>query len=300
MSDLIIGGSPAWLNQPPMPLAFVATICSSDVIELQKAAEWLEIRDWQNEREHSNTREYRRVCPPAEAWECFQGFRSAFFFMDALLQPESERNHKLLICDMDMTMVDSETLDDVAALAGIGDQIAEITRRAMHGEIDFDGALRERIRMLQGQPIEWFERIGREVALNPGAEELINTCRGRGIHTILISGGFEQVVEQVASRLGFDEFYCNHLQVEEGLLNGVVFDPIVDAEFKRTLLQTRAQALGLPMSQCCAIGDGANDRLMIEAAGLGIAFHAKPILRSATCAQINYGGLDRAARYLGL
>ena len=215
MNDLIIGEAPAWLSTSAEVGAFVASLCSPDAAERLAAANRLQDGGWEIRFSESDATEMTISCRPDQAWETFKGLRSEHPTLDVMIQPESMRNYRLLLCDMDMTMVDSETLDDVAAMAGMGEQIAEITRRAMLGEIEFDQALRERIRMLQGLPVALFEQMGREVVLNPGAEDLISACRVHGIHTILISGGFIEVVEQVASRLGFDEFYCNRLHLED-------------------------------------------------------------------------------------
>jgi len=201
---------------------------------------------------------------------------------------------------MDMTIVDAETLDEVAASLGLGEKIAAITKRAMYGEIDFRAALRERIAMLAGQPERVFHDIVGKLELNPGAEALLAGARAAGVHTILVSGGFAQVADAVALRLGFDEVYCNHLEIDGGKLTGRVPEPIVDADFKRRLLHERAQAHGLPLAACCAIGDGANDLPMVSSAGLGIAYHGKPVLRDATPCRIDHTGLDSALHFMGI
>ena len=217
-----------------------------------------------------------------------------------LVRPVDQPGKRLLICDMDMTIVAAETLDEVARVLGIGDRISAITDRAMRGEIDFNDALRERIAMLEGCSVDVFDEVAQQLELNPGAQQLLDACKEKAVHSILISGGFTQVVEAVAERLGFDEWHCNQLQVDQGCLTGKVIDPIVNAELKSEILRQRAQALGIDLADCCAIGDGANDRLMIEAAGLGIAYHAKPVLCAATHCQINNGGLDSAIHFMGL
>ena len=154
--------------------------------------------------------------------------------------------------------------------------------------------------MLAGQPEQVFHDIVGQLRLNPGAEQLLAAANSAGVHTILVSGGFAQVAEPVAQHLGFDKVYCNHLDIDAGKLTGKVQQPIVNADLKCSLLQRCAQALGLALSDCCAIGDGANDLPMLRAAGLGIAYHAKPVLREATSCHIDVTGLDSAIYFMGL
>ena len=239
-------------------------------------------------------------CNPVAAWTLLQLLREKLGSADVYLQPQTEYGKRLLICDMDMTIVAAETLDEVAAMLGLGERIAAITRRAMHGEIDFNAALRERITMLAGQPEQVFHEVSQHLQLNPGAEKLLAGANAAGVHTILISGGFAQVAEPVALRLGFDEVHCNHLQIEAGRLTGQVIEPIVNADIKCRILQQRAQALGLALVDCCAIGDGANDLPMLSAAGLGIAYHGKPVLRAATSCHIDATDLESALYFMGL
>ncbi|MGD8348375.1 MAG: phosphoserine phosphatase SerB, partial [Gammaproteobacteria bacterium] len=239
-------------------------------------------------------------CTPAAAWSLLERLRAGLHEADVYLQPRDELGKRLLICDMDMTIVAAETLDEVAAKLGLGDEIAAITERAMNGELDFDAALRERIAMLAGRPEQVFRDIVGELELNPGAEALLAGAKAAGVHTILVSGGFEQVAGPVAQRLGFDELHCNRLEIEGGKLTGRVPEPIVNADRKCSLLQQRARAHGLDLKQCCAIGDGANDLPMVSAAGLGIAYRGKPVLRDAAACRIDHTGLDSALHFMGL
>ncbi len=237
---------------------------------------------------------------PAAAWALQQQLRDSLGRVDVYLQPVADRGKKLLICDMDMTIVAAETLDEVAAELGLGDKIAAITARALHGEIDFNDALRERIAMLAGQSEQVFHQVASDLAFNPGAGELIAAANEAGLHTILISGGFTQVAEPVASVLGFDEVICNRLEIEQGTLTGKVHEPIVNAEIKRKTLESRASELGIELADCCAIGDGANDLPMLDAAGLGIAYRGKPVLRTATACHIDHSDLSSAIYFMGL
>ena len=302
MSELIFGPDPQWLNRSDQPLPFVITVCAG--AELEKAMERvssliaeLPVLDQLRREDICNV---TVECKPDIAWDLCKALRQQLAGADIFMQPADQLGKRLLICDMDMTIVAAETLDEVAAHLGLGDQIAAITDRAMRGEIDFNDALRDRIAMLKGQSVKVFDDVARQLQLNPGAEQLLHICREKGVHTILISGGFAQVAEVIADQLGFDEVHCNHLRIDSGKLTGEVIDPIVNAKFKLELLQQRASALDIDLADCCAIGDGANDKLMIKAAGLGIAYYGKPILRSAANCQINSTGLDSAAYFMGL
>ena len=219
---------------------------------------------------------------------------------DVYVQPRDELGKRLLICDMDMTIVAAETLDEVAMLLGLGDRIAAITDRAMRGELDFDSALRERISMLAGQPARVFDEVARSLVFSPGAQILLDGARAAGVRTILISGGFEQVVFAVAKKLEFDEVYCNRLVIEDGRLTGEVMEPIVNAAYKRDKLIERAAELNIPLNACCAIGDGANDLPMVQKAGLGIAYRGKPVLRNACPCRIDHTDLSTALAFMGL
>jgi phosphoserine phosphatase len=297
------GTAPRWRRRGDAPLPFAATVCCQG--ELDEA-----LAPARDELAGLVAGEVRRLgdsacrldleCSPAAAWSLLERLRARLREADVYLQPRDELGKKLLICDMDMTIVAAETLDEVAAKLGLGEQIAAITARAMHGELDFDAALRERIAMLAGRPEQVFHDLVGELDLNPGAEALIAGAKAAGTHTILISGGFEQVAGPIAQRLGFDELHCNRLEIEDGRLTGRVAAPIVNADRKCSLLQQRARALGIDLKQCCAIGDGANDLPMISAAGLGIAFRGKPVLRNAAACRIDHTGLDSALHFMGL
>lgn len=211
--------------------------------------------------------------------------------VDAVVTPAEGRRKRLLIADMDSTIVTTETLDELAAHAGLQDQVAAITRRSMNGEIDFADALRERVGLLRGLPLDALARTWEATALMSGAAELVATMRAHGAVTALVSGGFTYFTGRVAARLGFDEHRANTLLDDGAALTGRVGEPILDRAAKLDALRELAGARGLAMGECLAVGDGANDLAMIRAAGLGVAFHAKPIVSAEAQARIEHCGL---------
>jgi phosphoserine phosphatase len=283
--------------------AFVITLCSADDIDAALATldEALgELTISARQRLDVNRCELTIECIPARAWTLLQDLRSRLQATDVYLQPQTTPPIRLLICDMDMTIVAAETLDEVAAALGMGERIAAITARAMHGELDFDAALRERIEMLAGESEQVFHDIASQLQLNPGATELLTAAKAAGVHCVLVSGGFAQVAEPVARRLGFDEVHCNHLEIVDGRLGGAVQAPIVNADYKCRILQQCARKRGIGLVECCAIGDGANDLPMLRAAGLGIAYRAKPILHAASSCHIDATDLASAIHFMRL
>jgi len=201
------------------------------------------------------------------------------------------RRKALLIADMDSTIITGETLDELAGFAGLGERIAAITRRAMNGELDFKAALRERVAMLKGLPLDTLEKTWRRVRLTPGARELVATMRARGALTALVSGGFSFFTGKVAAELGFDAHRSNTL-LDDGVgLTGQVAEPILDRDSKLAALTELAGQRGLKLSATLAVGDGANDLAMIRAAGLGVAFHAKPIVAAEARAKVDHADL---------
>jgi len=199
--------------------------------------------------------------------------------VDFSIQKADGRRKKILIADMDSTIVTSETLDELAALAGKGPEIAAITKRSMLGEIDFTGAIHERVAMLTGLAVTVFDETLAGVNLSPGAEVLVRTMTANGAYTALVSGGFENFTGPVAAMAGFDEHRSNRFEVDDGRLTGRVFEPVLGPEDKRNTLVQLSSERGIPMSRTLAIGDGANDVPMIRSAGLGIAYRGKPIAR---------------------
>ncbi len=211
--------------------------------------------------------------------------------VDAIAQAAEGRRKRLLLADMDSTIVTTETLDELAAYAGLKDRIAEITRRAMNGELDFRAALLERVGMLAGLPLDALERTWEATEMMPGARELVATMRAHGAHCVLVSGGFTFFTSRVARTLGFDEHYSNTLLDDGKALTGRVAEPILGRDAKLATLKRIAAERGLPLSATLAVGDGANDLDMLTAAGLGVAFHAKPIVAAAARARVDHTDL---------
>ena len=211
--------------------------------------------------------------------------------VDVIAQPAEGRRKKLLLADMDSTIVTTETLDELAAHAGLKDRIAAITERAMAGELDFIQALAERVGLLAGLPVSALERTWQGTAMTPGAAELVATMRAAGARCVLVSGGFTFFTGRVAERLGFHAHHSNTLLIEDGKLTGRVAEPVLDRHAKLATLKRAAAELGLPLSATLAVGDGANDLDMIRAAGLGVAFRAKPIVAAAARARVDHSDL---------
>ena len=211
--------------------------------------------------------------------------------IDAIAMPAEGRRKRLLIADMDSTIVTGETLDELADFAGLKERIAAITARAMNGELDFKSALRERVAMLRGLPLDALEKTWQRVRPTAGAYELVRTMRAHGAHTVLVSGGFSYFTTRVAALCGFDMQRSNTLLDDGGALTGEVAEPILDRDTKLATLRELAAERQLPLSATLAVGDGANDLDMIRAAGLGVAFHAKPIVAAAAEARIDHGDL---------
>src|ERR1700744_2514873 len=199
--------------------------------------------------------------------------------LDINLVSTKSRRKKLLIADMDSTIINVECLDELADMAGLKPQIAAITERAMRGELEFEAALRERVGMLKGLPLSALERTYAErVRLNPGAKNLLATMRAHGAHTMLVSGGFGFFTKRVAEAAGFHEERGNILLDDGASLTGAVGEPILGREAKLQAWQDGAMWLDLDLSQTLAVGDAANDLAMIRPAGLGVAYHAKPVV----------------------
>ena len=213
--------------------------------------------------------------------------------LDIVVQGEEQRWKRLLVADMDSTIIGQECIDELADYVGLKDKVALITERAMQGEIDFPGALRERVRLLAGLDERALRLcLDERVEITAGAETLVQTMRAGGSSCLLVSGGFLSFAEPIASAVGFDRVKANRLVFTGGKLSGEVGDPIIDAMAKFDALVEARSELGLKREDVLAVGDGANDRLMIEEAGLGIAFRAKPALAEAADAELKHHGLD--------
>jgi phosphoserine phosphatase len=211
--------------------------------------------------------------------------------IDAIATVADQRRKALLIADMDSTIVTGETLDELADFAGLKQRIAAITARAMNGELDFKAALRERVAMLQGLPVGALEQTWQRVRLTLGARELVATMRAHGAYTALVSGGFSFFTGRVAALCGFDMHRSNTLLDDGIALTGHVAEPILDRDTKLATLTQLAGERGLPLSSTLAVGDGANDLDMLSAAGLGVAFRAKPIVAAAAQARLDHADL---------
>jgi phosphoserine phosphatase len=211
--------------------------------------------------------------------------------IDAIVTKVRGRRKALLIADMDSTIVRGETLDDLAGFAGLGEKIAAITKRAMNGELDFKAALRERVAMLKGLDLEALEKTWQQVRLTPGARELVATMRAKGALTALVSGGFTFFTGKVAAQLGFDVHRSNTLLDDGAALTGQVGEPILDRDSKLAALHEFAARRGVKLHATLAVGDGANDLDMLRAAGLGVAFHAKPIVAREVRAKVDHADL---------
>ncbi len=211
--------------------------------------------------------------------------------IDTIATRPRNRRKGLLVADMDSTIVTSETLDELAAHAGIGEQIAAITRQSMNGEIDFADALRLRVAMLKGLSIDALEKTWAKTELMPGARELVATMKAHRATTALVSGGFTWFTGRVAERVGFDIHRANELLHDGTALTGEIGEPILDRDAKLATLRELAEARGLQLSATLAVGDGANDLAMLREAGLGVAYHAKPIVAAEARAQVRYGNL---------
>ena len=212
--------------------------------------------------------------------------------VDFAVQIQDKRRKKLLVADMDSTMIGQECIDELADVAGLRDYISDITRRAMNGEIAFEPALRERVSLLKGLPLSIIDDvIENRITLTNGGKELIATMRGHGAYTALVSGGFTLFTKKIANAIGFDEHNANELVVEDGHLAGVVNEPILGKQAKLEKLEELCKKLNISPEDAMAVGDGANDLAMLNRAGSGVALHAKPLVAEAASIRIDYGDL---------
>ena len=212
--------------------------------------------------------------------------------VDIACLPATGRRKRLLLSDMDSTVIDQECIDEIAALAGLGDQISAITTRVVRGDISFVDALNQRLALLRGQKFDILEQAYQtRITLKPGARTLVQTMRANGAHCVLVSGGFTFFTARIAARLGFHEDMGNELLFENGLVTGKVREPVLGRDAKRVALDRLCRDRGLDRREVLAVGDGANDIEMLVAAGLGVAFHAGPAVRTAAGACIDSADL---------
>ncbi|NVN86881.1 MAG: phosphoserine phosphatase SerB [Rhodopseudomonas sp.] len=212
--------------------------------------------------------------------------------IDIVVQPAATRRKKLFLADMDSTMIGQECIDELADFAGLKAHVAAITERAMHGEIEFEPALRERVALLKGLAVGVIDEVlAKRITLTPGGRKLVATMRAHGARTCLVSGGFTQFTQVIAARLGFEEHRANELLVADGKLLGTVAEPILGREAKLATLLELREADDLDAIDTLVAGDGANDLGMIQAAGLGIAYHAKPAVAVAAHGRIDFADL---------
>ena len=213
--------------------------------------------------------------------------------VDVNVVPAADRRKKLLIADMDSTIIGCECLDELADMAGLKAKVSAITEKAMRGELDFAAALRERVAMLKGLPLEALERVYRErIRLNAGERTLVATMRKYGAHTLLVSGGFSYFTSRVAKDAGFEADQANILLDDGAALTGEAREPILGREAKLAALEKATRLLNLKAAETLAVGDGANDLDMIERAGLGVAYRARPIVAAAAGARVTHGDLS--------
>ena len=209
------------------------------------------------------------------------------------------RNRRLAVFDMDSTLIEHEVIDELAVAAGVGEQVAAITERAMQGELDFRASFRERLALLEGLSEDVLEDIAQSLRLTEGAETLFVELRRLGYKTAILSGGFTYFARHLQKKLGIDYVYANELEIVDGKLTGRAIEPIVDAQRKADLLQELAEREGLRLDQTIAVGDGANDLPMLGLAGLGVAFRAKPLVKKSARQAISTLGLDGILYLLG-
>ena len=209
------------------------------------------------------------------------------------------RRYRLAVFDMDSTLIRCEVIDELARYAGVGEQVAAITERAMRGELDFQASFIERVALLKGLDAAVIDRILDAMPITEGVSELILTLRARGIYTAILSGGFLPFAHYLQRQFGFDEVHANGLEIDRGALSGKVQLPIVDGEYKRNALMEIAGRQNIDLADTIAVGDGANDLPMLTTAGLGVAYAAKPVIQSQVDVQLNHVGLDGVLYYLG-
>lgn len=235
--------------------------------------------------------EFTLEAMPANRWDVWADIQG--MGVDLVVQPTKGRVKQMLLADMDSTMIQQECIDELADEAGVGSRVKDITARAMNGELDFDGALRERVGLLKGLDAGVIDHVlATRITLMPGGREVLATMHGDGAYAALVSGGFTAFTAKVADQLGFDENRANTLNVADGVLTGSVGEPILGRAAKVAALEEITARLGLRHDQVMAVGDGANDLGMLGMAGAGVALHAKPSVAAECDIRINHGDLS--------
>lgn len=227
---------------------------------------------------------------PANRWDVWEAMQA--LKVDLVIQPAEGRRKRMLIADMDSTMIEQECIDELADEAGVGPRVAAITARAMNGELDFEAALKERVGLLKGLPVGVIDEVlAHRITLMSGGPALLATMKANGAYCALVSGGFTAFTGRIAAILGFDENRANTLLIADGALTGEVAQPILGKAAKVTALQDIAAKLGITLAQALAVGDGANDLGMLGLAGTGVALHAKPSVAAQCDVRVNHGDL---------
>ena len=271
---------------------FIATLIAADRLtrgDISAAAEALGGSPGHIWVEEGSACDILLVSAPESARAALEGLIPG---VDVIVQPREKRRKRLLVADMDSTMIGVECIDELADYAGVKAEVAAVTERAMRGEIDFEAALDARVALLAGLDEGVIDRCHAErVRITPGARALVATMRAGGAHCLLVSGGFSRFADRVAADIGFDAAVSNELMISGGKLGGTVRKPIVGAEGKRQALVGAAAARGIALEEALAVGDGANDVPMLKAAGLGVAYRARPAAVAAADARIEHNDL---------
>ena len=221
--------------------------------------------------------------------------------VDIALQTRRARcqRYRLAVFDMDSTLIDCEVIDELAVASGAGEHVSDITERAMRGELDFDESFRTRLALLEGLDAKAVQDLANRLPVKEGLLEMTTMLRAQGMKLAIFSGGFTPIAERLQADYGFDEVVANELEVKDGKVTGQPVPPIVNREYKASALRDLAARLNISLEACIAVGDGANDLSMMAAAGLGVAFHAKPAVRAASPIEVTYCGLDGVCYLLG-